>query len=238
MFSTKECIHAEKNVDKEVQAVQSGGRLVPFDDSNFIFSTGDYRSRYLAQDINSVNGKLIKINLKNGKYKIISMGHRNPQGLYLDKENNFLLATEHGPKGGDESNILKGINKKRSEVYNFGWPISSAGEHYGGKIEENKKKYEKYPLHKSHSKYGFIEPLKSFVPSIGISEIVKVSNGNYVVSSLKDKSLYFFTLTDKGLMKNLKRLEVGERIRDLKLKNNYLYMLLEDTPSIGVLNFN
>ena len=80
--------------DKEFQAVQAGGRLVPFDDSNIIFSTGDYRSRYLAQDINSVNGKLIKINLKNGKYKIISMGHRNPQGLYLDKENNFLLATE------------------------------------------------------------------------------------------------------------------------------------------------
>ncbi len=238
LFSSKECIHEEKNVDGEFQAVQAGGRLVPFDDSNIIFSTGDYRSRYLAQDINSVNGKLIKINLKNGEYKIISMGHRNPQGLYLDKENNFLLSTEHGPKGGDEINILTGINKKRSEVYNFGWPIASAGEHYGGRIEKNKKKYEKYPLHKSHSKYGFLEPLKSFVPSIGISEIVKINKGNYAVSSLKDKSLYFFTLTDEGLMKNLKRLEVGERIRDLKLKNNYLYMLLEDTPSIGVLNFN
>ena len=52
-----------------------------------------------------MNGKLIKINLNNKKHEIISMGHRNPQGLYLDKENNFLLETEHGPFGGDEINL-------------------------------------------------------------------------------------------------------------------------------------
>ncbi|MBO8244269.1 PQQ-dependent sugar dehydrogenase [Prochlorococcus marinus XMU1411] len=237
LFSTKECVHSINNLDNEFEAHQTGGRMISFDDSSIILSIGDYRSRHLAQNINSINGKLIKINLKNGNYKIISMGHRNPQGLYLDKENDFLLATEHGPMGGDEINLLKDINKNLDNIYNFGWAISSAGEHYGGKIKRNKKKYEKYPLHNSHAEYGFIEPLKSFVPSIGISEIVKIDKKNYVVSSLKDKSLYFFKIKNGGI-KNLIRLEIGERIRDLKFKNNNLYMFLEDTASIGILNIN
>ena len=238
LFVSKKCIHSTKNPDNEFKIVQSGGRLIPFDNDNIVLSVGDYRNRYLAQNIDSVNGKLIKINLNNKKHEIISMGHRNPQGLYLDKENNFLLETEHGPFGGDEINLLKGIKTNEDNIYNFGWAIASAGEHYGGKIKDNQKKYEKYPLHKSHSEFGFIEPLKSFVPSIGISEIVKIGKKNYVVSSLKDKSLYFFTLNDSKLIKNLDRIFIGERIRDLKLKNKRLHMFLEDTASIGILNLN
>ena len=118
------------------------------------------------------------------------MGHRNPQGLYYDIENNFLLETEHGPQGGDEINLIEINNKNKDKIPNYGWAIVSAGEHYGGKIPRNEIKYKKYPLYKSHSKYGFVEPLKSFVPSIGISEITKLENNKYVVSSLKT-NLYF-----------------------------------------------
>ena len=81
--------------------------------------------------------------------------------------------------------------------------IVSAGEHYGGKIERNEKKYAKYPLYKSHTEHGFIEPLKSFVPSIGISDVSKIGKNKYVVSSLKAKSLYFFELNDKKQIENL-----------------------------------
>ena len=113
-----------------------------------------------------------------------------PQGIYFDKENNFILETEHGPQGGDEVNLIE-VNKIiKNNIQNYGWPVSSAGEHYGGKIK-NIKKYEKYPLYKSHTEHGFIEPLHSFVPSIGISEIVKIGPNKYVISSLKDKSLLF-----------------------------------------------
>ena len=118
------------------------------------------------------------------------------------------------------------------------WAIASAGEHYGGEIKDNKKKYEKYPLHKSYSEHSFMEPLKSFVPSIEISEIVKVGVNNYVVSSLKDKSLYFFTLNDSKFINNIDKLFIGERIRDLKFKNKRLHMFLEDTASIGIINLN
>jgi len=122
------------------------------------------------------------------------------------------------------------------KIPNYGWPMASAEEHYGGKNEGNKKKYEKYPLYKSHSKYGFIEPLKAFVPSIGISEIVKIAQNKYVVSSLKDKSLYFFELNSKKKIVNLNRVEVFERVRDLRFYNNKLYLFMEDSASIGVIN--
>ena len=87
-------------------------------------------------------------------------------------------------------NIIK-LNQK--EIPNYGWAISSYGEHYGGaNASYNQKTYEKYPLYKSHSDYGFIEPIKYFVPSIGISQIVGLDKKNhYVVASLKDSSLYF-----------------------------------------------
>ena len=232
LFSTNECVHSEDNEDGEFHSHEAGGRIVAIDNDHVVLTTGPYRSRFLSQDKKSINGKLIKININNSDYEIISMGHRNPQGLYFDEENNFLLETEHGPQGGDEINIIE-INK--DEIQNFGWAMVSAGEHYGGKIERNKEKYLKYPLYKSHSEHGFIEPLKSFVPSIGISEITKIENNKYVVSSLKDKSLYFFELKNKKIL-SMNRVEVFERVRDLKYKNNKLYLFLEDTPSIGIIN--
>ena len=101
-----------------------------------------------------------------------------------------------------------------------------------------KKIYEKYPLYKSHKKYGFIEPLKSFVPSIGISEIAKIKENKYVTGSMKDKSLYFFELNEKNKIINMNRINVKERIRDLKFYNGKLYLFLEDTASIGVIKLN
>ena len=194
--------------------------------------------RHLAQKENSLNGKILKINIDSAEYKIISMGHRNPQGLYFDKENNFILETEHGPMGGDEINIIDIKKINNDKIQNFGWAIASYGEHYGGKSKENEKKYKKYPLYKSHIDHGFIEPIKAFVPSIGISEIIKIKKNQYVVSSLKDNSLYFFGLNSEKKIINLERVEVFERVRDLKFKDNKLYLFMEDTASIGVINLN
>lgn len=236
LFSPSNCIHSKNNPDKEFNAHQSGGRIVSIDNDHILLSTGEYRNRYLAQDENKVNGKILKININNSQYKIISMGHRNPQGLYYDKENNFILSTEHGPQGGDEINLIdiKKISKKN--FLNFGWPIVSEGEHYGGKSTDTKNKYKKYPLKKPHSKFGYIEPLKSFVPSIGISEISKISKNKYVVSSLKEQSIYFFELNENKKIKNIKKIKINERIRDLIYNQGNLYMFLENTGSIGLIS--
>lgn len=234
LFTSSKCVHSINNIDNEFNAIQSAGRIVSFDDDHILLSNGDYRSRYLAQDEKSVNGKIIKINIYDGKYQIISMGHRNPQGLYFDKENNFILETEHGPKGGDEINLIEVDKIQKEEIQNFGWAIVSAGEHYS----YSKEKYEKYPLYKSHIEHGFIEPLYSFVPSIGIAEIVKIGRDKYVVSSMKDKSLYFFELNKQKQIINMERVTVYERIRDLRFKENKLYLFMESTASIGVINLS
>ena len=55
---------------------------------------------------------------------------------------------------------------------------------------------------------------------------------------MKDRSLYFFELNEKRKIVNLDRIEVTERVRDLRFYKNKLYLFLEDTASIGVINFN
>ena len=235
LFTSDECVHVDKNIDREFNAHQSGGRITNLNKDTVLLSTGDFRSRHRVQNKNSIFGKIIKISKNNKDYSIISMGHRNPQGLFYDKANNFLLEAEHGPEGGDEINLIQ-LNENNTP--NYGWAISSYGEHYGGKYApRNKKKYVKYPLHKSHSDYGFIEPIKYFNPSIGISQIVGLDIKNkYVVASLKDNSIYFFDLKSGSKVENLERVSLGERIRDMIKVDNGLILFLEDTASIALIN--
>jgi hypothetical protein len=234
LFTSKKCINSINPIDNKFNAMSAGGRIIQFDSDHILLSMGEYLNSYLAQDEESDNGKIIKINIRDGSHKLISKGHRNPQGLYFDKENKFIIQTEHGPKGGDEINLIYTEEINNEKILNFGWPISSYGEHYDNKIDQSL--YSKYPLYKSHEKYGFIEPIKFFTPSIGISEIAKIKNKKFVVSSLKYKSLYFFELDHFDEIVNIEKIEVGERIRDMKFFNNKLYLFMEDTASIGVID--
>ena len=182
------------------------------------------------QNINSIIGKIIFVDF-NGNKTLISIGHRNPQGLVVDNEN--IISTEHGPKGGDEINkVIFGKN--------YGWPIASYGQHYPiGKQTDIK------PYLKSHKDNNFEEPIYSFVPSIGISQIIKVPNtfsnlweDNYLISSLNAGSL-FRVKFDKDFKKiiYIERIFLNQRIRDLKYskKNNAILLTLEDWQNLGVL---
>jgi len=230
-FKPKECVHSKNNLDQEFNAHQSGGRIINVGNEKILFSIGDYRSRHLAQNKDSVNGKIITINVNNKTFELLSMGHRNPQGLYFDKEEQIILETEHGPSGGDEINIINFANNL--SIPNYGWPIASYGEHYGNK-EANKNKYKKYPLYKSHKEHGFIEPI--MYDHLGISEITRIKDRTYVVSSLGSKILIFFKLKKNNSIEILDKVKVYERIRDIKFHNDKLYLFLEDTASIGIIN--
>ena len=98
---------------------------------NILLSTGDFRLRNHAQRKDTVFGKIIKINLDNSKnkFEVISLGHRNPQGLLIDEKENFILSTEHGPHGGDEINL----NLNLFRILKILDGQLSYGEHYGGK---------------------------------------------------------------------------------------------------------
>tara|TARA_Y100000741_G_scaffold361091_1_gene344457 strand:- start:209 stop:1660 length:1452 start_codon:yes stop_codon:yes gene_type:complete len=234
----------------------TGGRMVDFDKNKMLFSIGEGLNRSLAQNKNSVFGKIIKINTDTKEYKTISMGHRNPQGLFYDKEKNIIVESEHGPDGGDEINVIKFSDK----INNYGWPISSYGEHYQGQIDKYKKKGKlnellaEAPLHKSHSKYSFEEPIKYFTPSIGISEIIKIPSKNeitsldefYFVGSMGnriaegDMSLHYFKLNSQNQILNLSKVVINERVRDIIYdeNNETILMVLENSPALGIIYIN
>ena len=124
----KKCVNWENDYG-QMNAAQSGGKIISYDDKNLIVSIGEYRYRNHAQDKSNIFGKIIKIDIDTKEYKILSMGHRNVHGMYYDIKNKKIISVEHGPDGGDEINF----NYLGDEnIKNFGWPISSYGEHYGG----------------------------------------------------------------------------------------------------------
>ena len=77
----------------------------PLDNSNLIFSTGGFQYFGISQNDKSPLGKILKININTKKYKILSLGHRNVQGLEFNSKNKYIISSEHGPIGGDEINI-------------------------------------------------------------------------------------------------------------------------------------
>ncbi len=245
-YEPKKCIR-KNNVYGEFWAHQgAGGRMVAFKENQILFTTGDFRYRTLAQMKDNDYAKIIKINLTNGKSSFVSIGHRNPQGIYYNSKEDYIISTEHGPKGGDEINLNKNPDQK---IKNYGWPISSYGKHYAKHY--SKERLAKAPLYKSHKKYGFEEPLKYFVPSIGISEIIMISDDNaeheFLVGSMGseikegDLSIHYIKLNkNKSKIVKHKIITIGERIRDMiYLKEKKVALLfLETTSSIGLLRIN
>jgi len=242
-FIPDECVNSLNNKDKVFEALQSGGRIAELDKNEIIFTTGEFRSRSRAQDKESVMGKILKINKDTKEFEVLAMGIRNAQGLYYDSTNEYILTTEHGPKGGDEINLI--LKENFNKISNLGWPISSYGEHYlkekerlpGWSFEKNNP-YLKYPLYKSHERYGFLEPIKFYTPSIGISQIQAIDEKNkiYIHASLVDQSLYLFKLSENNEIIKTLRLNINERIRDINKLDNKLVLFLETSSSIGIID--
>ena len=241
-----------------------GGNIKEFKDNKIVFTVGDYDAYESStdktnepQNIKSYYGKILQVDLITKEIEILSMGHRNPQGLFFDSKNDILFSTEHGPQGGDEINA--NVNPNKSRIKNFGWPISSYGEHYGEeqgwseKVKDNPSLlsedslYKRAPLYKSHKDYGFVEPIRYFTPSIGITEILKVKNAlddqhKIIVSSLgslkeeDDMTIHILNFDKNFEQKKYEKIYIGERIRDIiDLNDGSIFMTLDRSGSIGLL---
>jgi len=212
-----------------------GGRMqkILFEKKNYlIFSLSD-----IANDLDNSDpqlfdnffGKINYINLENLESGIFSLGHRNPQGLSVN--NNIILSTEHGPRGGDEINLIE-------KGKNYGWPVASYGKAYFTKDLTYKN---------SHNKYGYKEPVFSFLSAIGISELIKIPNSffnntdlenTYLISSLFGRSLFLTNFDEKFTKVTfIEKIYIGERIRDLIYleKNKIVLLSLENPTRIGIL---
>jgi hypothetical protein len=212
-----------------------GGRIAygkVYEKNGVLLSTGAAEGEeFEAQNDNSHMGKIIFFSEEDKNPQIISKGHRNPQGLYAEGE--LILSTEHGPYGGDEINKI--IPNK-----NYGWPVSSYGETYEFKIGKSEFNYSK-----NHKKKIFEEPVFSFVPSVGISEIIKIPNNfsrywqdNFFVASLNGSSLFRIKF-DENFEKVIfsERINLLDRIRDIIYisKINSFALAMEDHGEIWLL---
>ena len=252
-FVKKDCVEINNDYG-EFTAHQSGGKILAYDKNHILLSVGEYRYRDHAQDKSNHFGKIIKIGLGTKEYEILSMGHRNVHGMYYDKDKNKIFSVEHGPDGGDEININ---DLSDSQIKNFGWPISSYGDHYSGKREDerNKLKYEKAPFYKSHEKYGFLEPAFYFLPSLGPVTITKIPDVYFKSRDLskkqdymilgtlgyqKDregiKSIHFFKFEDNKVAER-EYFELNDRVRDIIYddEQDLFYLWTDSTASISVL---
>ena len=210
------------------------GRLqyILFDNYNgLIVTTSDTVGNlptFNSQKKNSIFGKVLYIDENTRKSRVFSMGHRNAQGLLVNNDKKFILSTEHGPRGGDEINLIL-------EDKNYGWPIYSYGKPYLIPPVKNLR-YEQEPP--KNKKEEFEQPIFAFVPSIGISEIIEIPNNfnpewqdNFFISSLSGEALYRIKFdTDKKKTLFYEKIFIGQRIRDLIYSKelNSFYLSLED----------
>ena len=114
------------------------------DANNIYLTIGDYNQWDRVQDLDNNFGKILKIDKKIYKIKS-SLKAKKSTSMYL-VNSDIILTTEHGPKGGDEINLL---NLNDQLVQNFGWPISSYGNHYDS-VPLNKAINKIAPLNKQH----------------------------------------------------------------------------------------
>jgi glucose/arabinose dehydrogenase len=148
---------------------------------------------------------------------IFSYGHRNPQGLTLNPQTGDIWETEHGPKGGDEINII-------SKGENYGWPTYSIGINYNGTTVSN-----------DHKAEGIKEPIFTWTPSIGVCGITFINSdnfkswkGNFLATGLAGQKLYRFVIKDNKVVEENIWMEKMGRFRNvIQGSDGAIYISLE-----------
>lgn len=190
-----------------VSAVQhAAGRLAVIDKKSAYLTIGDLG----YSEIDNVNrrgdlGSVFRVSATTREK--ISTGHRNQQGILLIGKD--LYTSEHGPRGGDELNIIeKGVD--------YGWPAVTYGEPYSSGDYVRPKE--------TGSHDGYRKPLTYWVPSVAPTELVQLSGsqwgswaGQIVMGTLREESLIFIELLDPKKVGKLTTHPVNERIRDLEI---------------------
>ena len=204
-------------------------------------SLGERGNRSNSQDASSHAGSIISLNFDGSIPKDnpqlagwapenYSIGHRNPQGMKLNPETQEIWSHEHGPKGGDEINIIVAGD-------NYGWPLVSHGYEYG--TDDKVSEHASLP--------GFNDPEWVWIPSIAPSgmdfypmnsgEKVMFPNlqGSLLVGSLKFRRLYSISINKDGLPESESILIDGTlgRIRDVAIAKDGSILILNDESSLS-----
>lgn len=211
-----------------------GSRLV-FDRDGYLFITlGENNDRPTAQDLDKLQGKVVRL-FADGKVpddnpfvgqsgvrpEIWSYGHRNPQGAALNPWSGTLWENEHGPKGGDEINIIE-------RGKNYGWPLATHGINYSG---------QPIPEAQGQSAPGTVAPHHVWEKSPGISGMafydgdrLKAWQHNVFIGALASQELIRLQFDGEQVVHEERLLgELKARIRDVRQgPDGYLYVLTDE----------
>ncbi len=216
-----------------------GSRIVFDNDGYLYFTIGERGDRDVnPQDITRDGGKVYRlnddgsipednpfVNEPNAKKAIYSYGHRNPQGMVLHPETGKIWVHEHGPKGGDEINIIK-------KGANYGWPVVSFGVNYSGTSFTDKTEQE-----------GMEPPIHYWDPSIAPSGMAFITSDNYpdwkgnlMVGSLKFSYMDKVVLKDEKVIKEERFLDGLGRVRTINQgRDGYIYVGIENLGIVKLL---
>ncbi|MBT1510876.1 sorbosone dehydrogenase family protein [Bradyrhizobium sp. SRL28] len=216
-----------------------GCRIAQAEDGNLFVALGDhFTHRDQAQNLGNHLGKLIRIapdgsvpsgnpfaGRTDAKPEIWSYGHRNVQALAINPASGDPWEIEHGPRGGDELNLI-GKGK------NYGWPVIGYGIDYSGA-----------KIHDATAKDGMEQPLKYWVPSIAPSGMAFYTgklfpkwNGSLFTGALRGAMLVRLTLNGNAVTSEERLLEnLHERIRDVRQGPDGSLWLLTDSSNGRVL---
>ena len=225
--------------DSEEQRHFGGSILLK--NQHVYFTIGDRGNRDVnPQDLNLDGGKVYRLNLdgsipkdnpffdlENSKKAIWSYGHRNPQGIVSGLNNDEIWIHEHGPRGGDEINIIKDPKTNEDNVRdrNYGWPKATYGINYSGsEITKNK------------TLDGVTEPYYYWTPSIAPSGMVMIKsseiysdwNNTLLIGSLSFRYLERLEFDNSGIITREKLFPRIGRVRDVNLSpDGYVYISVE-----------
>ena len=214
------------------------GCRLEFDANKYLYVAMGDRYKYMKEAQNTDNhfGKVVRINRDGSAVKdnpftdgnapeVFSYGHRNIQGVTIHPDTGAVWAMEHGPKGGDEINILE-------NGANYGWPEITYGIDYSGDIISDKTHMD-----------GMKQPWVYWDPSIAPSgltfyqgDMFKEWNGDVLVGSLKFTHLRRIHVADGKPGEQFEYLrDNGARIRDVEVGPEGAIYLLTDAPNGKVL---
>ncbi|MGB5943254.1 MAG: PQQ-dependent sugar dehydrogenase [Leeuwenhoekiella sp.] len=228
-----------KAVPNTTKGQHWGSRIVFDDAGHLFFSIGERGQRDVnPQDITRDGGKIYRLNLdgsipsdnpfvgeKDAKEAIWSYGHRNPQGMAVNPENGEIWDNEHGPRGGDEINVIeKGAN--------YGWPEITYGINYSGT-----------PITDEVSRPEMKQPLYYWVPSIAPSGMDFVTGSKYpdllggvLVGSLKFAYLEHLSLSENKVVRRKKLLDGIGRVRSVRQgPDGFIYVGVEGVGIVKLL---
>jgi hypothetical protein len=230
VFDSQPCLTVGDMWSSGEAADRGGGRLALDARGGLLLSVGDYGFEGLngkpafPQLPNVSYGKVLLLDMAGGAVPF-SIGHRNPQGLFVDSEGR-VWSTEHGPEGGDELNLLV-------RGGNYGWPLATYGTAYDS---------DAWPLATDPGSHGrFREPAEAFVPAVGISQLLQIEStylprwaGDLLVSSLQAAMLFRVHLVDDRVIYT-ERLDVSMRVRDIAEGQDGRILIWNDAGEVASL---